>query len=119
MSPDTPLDDWGSQIPRGLRERHAAFASRRRTATTFEGQGAGVVASGAIEGPGRRETGPRREILLGHAAGAGTPHPRDHFRVARVPQSAGDPDHAKRWHEDEVKPRAKQTATGEAAEHRS
>src|SRR5438093_13620237 len=100
-------------MPRGLRGRHAVSPSRRRAATALEGQGEGVVAGGAIEGPGRREAVPRGKILLAPTAGAGTPHPRNHFHVASVPQSGGNPDDEKRRHEDEVKPRNKHAAEGE------
>src|SRR5258705_5884508 len=102
MSPDTPLDRWGSQMPRGLRERRAVSPSRPRAAKAIEGQGEGVVTGGAIKAPGGDEPVPRGEILLSPAPGAGTPHPRNHIRVTGVPQSRGDPDGDGGRHEDEV-----------------
>src|SRR4029450_4063811 len=92
MSPDTPLDRWGSQMPRGLRERRAISPSCRPATVALEGHGEGVVAGGAIEGPGRREAITRGEILLPSASGADASHPRRHLHIAAVSQAGGEPD---------------------------
>jgi hypothetical protein len=82
-----------------------------------EGQREVVVASGAIERPGRCQSVPSGKILLEPAAGAGAVHARNDLHVAKIPETRGDSDDEEGRYQHEVKPREEHAARGDDPEH--